>query len=158
LLNPNGGTVAINKVVSGAGPFTYALDVSGNLSVGGSVTATSYNISSDYRIKTNIKPLDETFSVDKLNPITYLNLKTEKEDIGLIAHELQEVYPFLVNGRKDGETIQSVNYNGLIGILIKEIQDLKEKQKSQNNSIKELSDTIREMRSEINELKYKKDN
>ena len=45
-------------------------------------------------------------------------------DIGLIAHELQELFPFLVNGEKDGSTHQSVNYTGLIGLLIKEIQNL----------------------------------
>ena len=50
-----------------------------------------------------------------------------KQDIGLIAHELQEIYPELVNGEKDGEQFQSVNYIGLIPILIKEIQILKER-------------------------------
>jgi hypothetical protein len=45
----------------------------------------------------------------------------------LIAHELQEYYPFLVEGEKDGEQTQSVNYIGLIGVLIKEIQELKKR-------------------------------
>jgi hypothetical protein len=47
--------------------------------------------------------------------------------VGFIAHEVQEVYPFLVNGVKDGAAIQSINYNGFIGILTKEIQVLKKK-------------------------------
>ena len=51
--------------------------------------------------------------------------KSGKQDIGLIAHELQEHYPFLVSGKKDGKEMQSVNYTGLIGVLIKEIQELK---------------------------------
>jgi hypothetical protein len=42
-----------------------------------------------------------------------------------LAHELQEIYPELVTGEKDGIDIQSVNYNGLIPILINEIQNLK---------------------------------
>ncbi len=95
------------------------------LDVGGNVNATSYNSSSDYRIKNNIVTLDETFTVNNLRPVTYNNIQLGKQDIGLIAHELQEVYPFLVNGEKDGENLQSVNYTGLIGILIKEIQELK---------------------------------
>ena len=45
--------------------------------------------------------------------------------MGLIAHELQEHYPYLVNGNKDDEQLQSVNYTALISVLIKEIQDLK---------------------------------
>jgi hypothetical protein len=34
-----------------------------------------------------------------------------------------------VEGQQNGQEKQSVNYIGLIGILIKEIQDLKQKQK-----------------------------
>jgi hypothetical protein len=45
----------------------------------------------------------------------------------LIAHEVQEYYPFLVEGEKDGKQTQTVNYNGLIGVLIKEIQELKKR-------------------------------
>ena len=101
----------------------YALDVAGT------VNATSFNSGSDYRIKEDVVTLDDSFTVDKLRPVTYNNTKLKKQDIGLIAHELQEVYPFLVNGEKDGENLQSVNYSGLIGILIKEIQELKKEVK-----------------------------
>jgi hypothetical protein len=116
-----GSYVGINGVYNPVSGYT--LDVSGN------VNATSYNSASDYRIKKDVFPLDEKFTVDKLRPVTYNNTKLEKQDIGLIAHELQKVYPFLVNGEKDGENLQSVNYTGLIGILIKEIQELKERVK-----------------------------
>jgi hypothetical protein len=51
--------------------------------------------------------------------------KTEKKDVGLIAHDLQAIFPFLVNGEKDGEDYQSVNYISLIPILIKELQEVK---------------------------------
>ena len=122
-LNPYSTSVSPANV--GIGTFTpqFPLDVTGI------VNATSYNSASDYRIKKDVVTLDETFTVDKLRPVTYNNTKLDKQDIGLIAHELQEIYPFLVNGEKDGEHFQSVNYTGLIGILIKEIQDLKERVK-----------------------------
>ena len=87
--------------------------------------ATTVNTLSDYRIKENVTQLDSMFVVDKLNPVTYLNKKSDKQDIGLIAHELQEIFPELVNGEKDGEQLQSVNYIGLIPVLIKEVQELK---------------------------------
>jgi hypothetical protein len=112
-----GSYVGINGVYNPASG--YVLDVNG------SVGATSYNITSDYRIKKDVTTLGETFTVDNLNPVTYNNINLGKQDIGLIAHELQEIYPFLVNGEKDGEHFQSVNYTGIIGILIKEIQELK---------------------------------
>ena len=113
-------TIIINNVGIGTtGATAYALDVSGN------VNATSYTSLSDYRIKKDVITLGKIFTVDNLNPVTYNNINLGKQDIGLIAHELQEFYPFLVNGEKDGEQFQSVNYTGIIGILIKEIQELK---------------------------------
>ncbi len=106
----------------------YTLDISGV------INADSFNSSSDYRIKKNIISLSETdYSIDKLRPVTYINKKTNKQDIGLIAHELQEQYSFLVNGIKDGDNLQSVNYFGIIGILIKEIQELKKEVKYLKN-------------------------
>jgi hypothetical protein len=72
-----------------------------------------------------VKPLDASFNVDVLKPVTYTNTRHGRQDVGFIAHEVQEHYPFLVNGEKDGEQMQSLNYIGLIGILTKEIQDLK---------------------------------
>jgi hypothetical protein len=101
------------------------ISIYGDLSVSGDVTANQFTPLSDYRIKENIKRLDDTFTVDNLIPVTYINKNNNKQDIGLIAHELQEIYPFLVNGEKDGPETQSINYMGLIGILIKEIQELK---------------------------------
>ena len=95
------------------------------LHVNGTVGATSYSNTSDSRIKENVTSLDDTFTVDNLNPVTYTNTMTLKQDVGLIAHELQAHFPYLVNGIKDGEQLQAVNYIGLIGILIKEIKSLK---------------------------------
>jgi len=95
------------------------------LIISGSTSSTSFNTTSDYRIKENVEILNETYNVDNLRPVTYLNKQTNKQDIGLIAHEVQEVFPYLVNGEKDGEENQSVNYTALIPILIKEIQELK---------------------------------
>jgi septal ring factor EnvC (AmiA/AmiB activator) len=89
------------------------------------VNATSYNATSDYRVKTDVMALDASFNVDVLKPVTYTNTRHGRQDIGFIAHEVQEHYPFLVNGEKDAEQFQSLNYIGLIGILTKEIQDLK---------------------------------
>jgi hypothetical protein len=62
--------------------------------------------------------------------------------MGLIAHELQEVYPFLVNGEKDGANHQSINYTSLIALLIKEIQELKTETINIKNEIKTIKDAI----------------
>jgi len=53
--------------------------------------------------------------------------------LGFIAHEVQEQYPFLVTGEKDGKNNQSINYQEMIPILVKEIQDLKKRVTSLEN-------------------------
>ena len=96
-----------------------------NIYARGIIKAQSFDATSDYRIKENIKQLDNEFKVDYLNPVTYVNKRTNKQDIGFIAHELQEHYPQLVNGVKDGPELQSINYIGLIPVLINEMKNMK---------------------------------
>jgi hypothetical protein len=102
------------------------VNILGNLFVQGIITT-----SSDYRVKYNPVCLDGTYTVDHLNPLTYLNLLTNQRDIGFLAHEIQEYYPYLVIGEKDGSKFQSLNYNGLIGILTNEIKILKSQMAAQ---------------------------
>jgi hypothetical protein len=117
--NLTGGTgsfqnLAVNNLTGGTGSFN-------------TVNATSFTSASDYRIKYNIEPLSAQFTTDLLKPVKYLNTKLNKNDIGLIAHEVQEIYPELVNGDKDGFELQSLNYIGLIPILINENKILKKR-------------------------------
>jgi hypothetical protein len=106
------------------------LDVSGSINVTTNVYATQFISTSDYRIKENPTILDTTYTVDKLKPIHYINKLSNKEDLGFLAHEVQEIFPYLVEGEKDGETKQAMNYTGLIAVLVKEIQVLKTKLKT----------------------------
>ena len=71
-------------------------------SIGTSGTSTSYNTSSDYRLKENIAPMTGALAkVAALNPVTY-NWKVDgSAGQGFIAHELQAVVPDCVTGEKD---------------------------------------------------------
>jgi len=103
----------------------YTLDVSGNGRFTEDLTALTCRTSSDYRMKKDIRTLDKEFTIDNLNPVIYKLINNDKIQTGFIAHEVQEYYPFLVDGEKNGEMMQSINYSGLIPILVKEIRDLK---------------------------------
>jgi len=120
----NDKVILIQRTGFSIAPSSNIFYVNGN----GDVTAYSFNATSDYRVKENVQQLDPTlFNVDKLNPVTYNKIDSDKQDIGFIAHEVQEVFPFLVSGEKDGEQTQTLNYLGLIGVLVKEIQELKKR-------------------------------
>jgi hypothetical protein len=127
------------------------LYVGNNISISGRSSATSFETESDYRIKANVKSLlDTSFTVDLLTPITYINKKLNRQDIGFIAHEVQEQIPFLVTGEKDCSGFQTLNYTGIIGILTKEIQELKK----ENNILREKIINIEQYLSE--NYSYKK--
>ena len=96
--------------------FTF---ITGNLTVSKAVSAPAFNNTSDYRIKSNIQPINA--NIDLLNPISYDNKLTNSKDMGFIAHEVQEIIPELVHGEKDGQDYQSINYIGMIPILVKEV-------------------------------------
>jgi len=138
----NAKITASNQITLGTA--SEVVRVPGWVSVVGNVTASSFPTSSDYRIKDYVTSLSDcSFTIDKLRPVSYHNKVTDKQDIGLIAHEVQEHFPFLVSGEKDGDEIQSVNYTSLIGLLIHEIQQLKQETIPKlNQTIKLLEDRV----------------
>ena len=99
---------------------TSKLHVVGDVRVSGVVTATDFNSTSDISLKDNIQtiinPLDK---IIKLNGVTFNWKENQKPSIGVIAQELQEILPELVT---QGD-IKSVNYNGLIGVLIEAVKE-----------------------------------
>ena len=114
------------------------VDASNNVSLVGQMSATSFRVTSDYRIKDNVVSIPSGFSVDRLNPVYYQNNVLKQPEMGFLAHDVQEEYPFLVSGEKDGEKLQSLNYTGLIPLMVQEIKDLKMTIQRQNGDIQRL--------------------
>jgi hypothetical protein len=72
----------------------------GSISVSGS--STSYNTSSDYRLKEDIAPMTGALAtIQALKPVTYKWKIDGSDGQGFIAHELAEVVPDCVTGEKD---------------------------------------------------------
>jgi len=140
LLNEWGGTVYIGK--NNTYNELYAFDVSGNVIISGTCSAASFITTSDYRLKTNIEPLLPSRSIDDLKPVEYDLSGNLQHDMGFIAHEVQEIFPFLVHGAKDGEAMQSLNYTGFISLLVKEVQDLKKENKMFKERLEKLENKL----------------
>jgi hypothetical protein len=132
----------------------YSLDISGNVNINtpisssisltanGIIQAQGFYATSDYRIKEKSIRLDENpdpehYTIDNLQPYLYQNKLTKQTNLGLIAHEVQQLFPFLVLGDKDDPfTYQSINYIGLIPLLIHEMKKLKEECLQQEKELK----------------------
>jgi hypothetical protein len=65
-------------------------------------TNTTYGTSSDYRLKENIAPMTGALAkVSQLKPVTYTWKVDGSDGQGFIAHELAEIVPDCVTGKKD---------------------------------------------------------
>ena len=104
----------------------------------------SYTTSSDYRLKTDLKGFNGLDLVNKIKTYDYAWKRDSSRMYGFMAHELQEVLPYVVTGRKDaidanGKIIpQSVDYSKLTPILVKAIQEQDTKIKEQQKQIDKL--------------------
>jgi hypothetical protein len=136
------GTAESTSITSGAFRVNGGAGIRGNLYVGGNVVGLTLSALSDYRIKANVITLGNFYSVDELKPVQYMNKLSGKKDLGFIAHEVQDVFPNLVEGIKDGVNYQSLNYNGLIAVLVKELKDVKSRLSIAENQIQVLLSKI----------------
>jgi len=92
------------------------------INVTGVVTATDFNSLSDANYKENVATVDSALSkVDQLRGVKFDWKESGLPSYGVIAQELQEVLPELVHGNDP----KTVNYNGIVGVLIEAIKELK---------------------------------
>ena len=119
------------------------INTSGNIGIGtdnptekldviGTVKATDFNTTSDQNLKTNIQTIEDP--LEKIVQIRGVNFEwkeNNKPSAGVIAQEVEKVLPQLVNG----EDTKTVNYNGLIGLLVEAV-------KAQQEEINELKRRI----------------
>ena len=137
-----GGILITNNETSGS--FDHIVFKASDDDTVGSVVAsdssTTYNTSSDYRLKENVSyDFDATTGLKKLKPARF-NFKKDKDNTidGFIAHEVSDIVPNAVNGAKDAvETYtdndgkeqtrplhQGIDHSKLVPLLVKTIQEL----------------------------------
>ena len=100
----------------------------GNITINGS--STTYNTSSDYRLKENIE--DMVGATDRLKALKPINFawKADGHRVdGFLAHELQEVVPEAATGTKDAvdeegnPVYQGIDQSKLVPLLTKALQE-----------------------------------
>lgn len=132
------GTPAWNAA-SPLGKFFGKLDVLGNLTVNG----TPVELTSDIKLKTNIKPLENSLDkVMNLRGVEYDRVDYEVHQIGMIAQEVEQVIPDLVHENSEGTKV--LEYTHLTAVLVEAI-------KEQQNQIEELKQTVHELSTKLSE-------
>jgi len=127
--------------------LTPAGSQAGSITISGSTT--SYGSGSDYRLKEQIKPLENALSkVNQLKPVSWVWKTEQTNGQGFIAHELAEIIPDCVIGEKDaidenGDIKpQMVDTSFLVATLTSAIQELSALVTAQSATITSLTESI----------------
>jgi hypothetical protein len=88
----------------------------------GTLTATIVTASSDARLKENVKPITGALAlVNKLEGVLFNRVGQTREEIGVIAQQVEAVVPQLVF--TDEEGMKSVAYANTVALLIEAIKE-----------------------------------
>jgi hypothetical protein len=95
-------------------------------SITASGSAVSFNETSDERVKENIQDTAHAVDINDIQ-IRQFDWKADgsHQRYGVIAQELNEVYPEAVYSPEDKDALMGVDYSKLVPLLVKEIQQLK---------------------------------
>ena len=140
------GSLTVDNVVMDGATIGHSSDTdlmtlaSGSLTVAGDII-----LSSDARLKSNIVTLGPTLiSLMQLDAKRYTMKadKEQKQKIGLLAQEVQKVFPELVSEDKNG--MLAVNYQALVPVLINALKEQEGNYKELEKELSELETLIKE--------------
>ena len=130
----------------------YKLDVNGSARISGPLSATSFFYTSDQNLKKDIKVIESPLEkIRKLHGYTFLWKSTDEPDVGLIAQEVEQVFPELIGQWQgaDGVTYKTVKYGNLVAPIIAAIDELAKHQQEQDQRILDQDKKIEELISRI---------
>jgi hypothetical protein len=116
----------------------------GQIVAANSGAGVTYTTSSDYRLKTDLRNFSGLDLINKIKTYDFAWKANNSRMYGVMAHELQEILPYMVVGKKDavdanGQMVpQGVDYGTLTPILVKAIQEQDEIIKTQAQQIQQL--------------------
>lgn len=97
-------------------------EVNGGLRVSGDITAFATLAWSDARLKENVEPLQDCLAkINQMQGVSYTFKPSGKKQVGLIAQEVLDIIPEVVELEND---YYSVSYPNLVAVLIEAVKEL----------------------------------
>jgi hypothetical protein len=115
----NGTTFTANAISSTTTiAATTAITAGTTITAAGNITAFS-----DRSLKRDIQTIEHALElVGKMRGVTFEMINTGEQGIGVVAQEMQEIVPQVV---QDNNGVLSVAYGNLVGVLIEAVKELK---------------------------------
>jgi hypothetical protein len=143
--NADGGrlvaTFEVGIVSDGFTAISFANNNGQKGSIAINSNSTTYNTTSDYRLKHDLKDFNALDKVSKIKIYDFAWESNGERNDGVMAHELQEVIPYAVNGKKDAVNEdgsikpQGVDYSMIVPTLVKAIQELSKQNEELSNRL-----------------------
>lgn len=97
-------------------------EITGALTVTGDITAFATLAWSDARLKENVEPLQNCLAkINQMQGVSYTFKPSGKKQVGLIAQEVLDIIPEVVELDND---YYSVSYPNLVAVLIEAVKEL----------------------------------
>ena len=133
-----------------------SINGTGNIFAQYTVNGTAFNTYSDLRLKENIVDARNYLSdINKLRVVKYNLKKCGSRHIGLIAQEIETVFPGLIENTdktyNDVENIKLIKYSVLNVMMLKAIQELSTQLSEERASRSEQSDKLQKLEQMYNE-------
>mgnify|MGYP001608978597 CR=1 FL=1 len=156
-----GQTLTMIDIGGNVGIGTSAPSVSLDLAVGRTTLADAWSTRSSLRFKENLYPIDSALTkLTSLQGVYFDYKDSHKHSLGLVAEDVGQVFPELVTYEANGQDAISLDYDKLGAVTIeaikeqqKEIEQLKEALRGQEEKSRENQEKLRKQQEEIELLK-----
>lgn len=117
-----GGFIELDSFIQAGVPFDSPVTTSA-----AEISADVITCPSDRRLKTNINKIENPLDkVNKINGYNFNWIDSDKPDVGVIAQEIEEVYPEVVKSSSN-DGYKRVDYGKIVPLLIESIKELSKK-------------------------------
>ena len=97
-----------------------------NITITGTSSAADFKSTSDINLKENLEVIQSPLQkLQNINGYTFNWKESGEEAVGVVAQEVEQIFPQLVNVGEDGN--KRVNYDALVPVLIEAIKELNNK-------------------------------
>jgi Chaperone of endosialidase len=109
----------------------------------------AFNVTSDERLKTNVRQVEGALEkLERIRGVAFESAETEsplalggvpgETSIGVVAQEVEEVFPEVVSIYEPDQEYRAVDYNGLTSVLIEVVKELKAQNEALRSRIEAL--------------------
>jgi outer membrane murein-binding lipoprotein Lpp len=162
-------TTAISNLKSQTNTWAQLQTFNSGITVTGTVTATSFNASSDRRLKSNIQPLSSQWNtILNLDPVSFEWKGNQRSDHGFLAQEVFAAYPVLRNNfntnisadssldeptdASGNPVYYSIDYGRMTTYLWKGLQETMKKVDQLTTTVDQLTTTVDQLTTTVDQL------